>query len=616
EITFGVLLPITSRGLSKPEDCISNLQKFVESLRDTTKTDRSNCFDKRYKLKVYIGIDKNDAFFHPIEDNCAKRTLMEYGIPDVETMVFDYPPGSICAIWRGLARRAYDRGCQYTVLFGDDVVLKTIGWMSRIDDAFHALAIEKHVPYGFDGDPYLFQLYRRWGCSVMLPDVKLTNTVGGEIATRYEKKHHQNWTFEILDDGVNSVQTWLEKNSPTAPPRLLTLDVIIPSYRVQMKYLEPIIRLNRSPTASTMIIIIVDNPESPNINVLKDCYEQDPFVRIRVHNSNMGASQARNRGLGESAADYILFLDDDVTPDPDILLECEKVIRQYPNACGFIGCTKFPDPTPSIASSAITMWGGTFFWDICEHIEEDIPWGVTANLLARRYKDNVWFDEQFPKTGGGEDIDYCLKKKRFFVDNVLGGEGFRAAPQVKAIHPWWNNGGRVYRRFMKWAAGDGALINMYPELTYRDAAPNTAESLLGVAILALMTLLSMTVGITAIHRRLLIIFLITIPLIPVANIIFDVHHHMFVEPTACVPALRGYRRILAAAESSVIRIANDWGRLEGHIRRKEWSCIGQRFDWFAGRRGGVPIAHERSNSVFRFLILVGLVTSVASWVFA
>ncbi|RUS17835.1 hypothetical protein BC937DRAFT_89430 [Endogone sp. FLAS-F59071] len=124
EITFGIL-PITSRGLSKPEDCTANLQKFAGSLRDTTKTDRSNSFDKRYNIKIYIGIDKN---------NCAKRTLMEYGIVDVETMVFDYPPG-----------RAYDRGCQYIVLFGDDVVLKTNGWISRFDDAFHALAIEKNT---------------------------------------------------------------------------------------------------------------------------------------------------------------------------------------------------------------------------------------------------------------------------------------------------------------------------------------------------------------------------------------------------------------------------------------------------------------------------------------
>lgn len=149
EITFGVLLPITSRGLSKPENCIANLQKFAKSLRDSTKSDRSNFFDKIYKLKVYIGIDQDDTFFHPAEDNCAKRTLMEYGIVDIETMIFDYPPGSICAIWRGLARKAYDQGCQYAVLFGDDVVLKTSGWMSRIDDAFHALAVEKHVPYGF-----------------------------------------------------------------------------------------------------------------------------------------------------------------------------------------------------------------------------------------------------------------------------------------------------------------------------------------------------------------------------------------------------------------------------------------------------------------------------------
>lgn len=36
-----------------------------------------------------------------------------------------------------------------------------------------------------------------------------------------------------------------------------------------------------------------------------------------------------------------------------------------------------------------------------------MPWAVTANVALINTPDV--FDLRFPKTGGGEDIDYCLK---------------------------------------------------------------------------------------------------------------------------------------------------------------------------------------------------------------
>jgi hypothetical protein len=36
-----------------------------------------------------------------------------------------------------------------------------------------------------------------------------------------------------------------------------------------------------------------------------------------------------------------------------------------------------------------------------------LPWAVTANVAV--VNSHVDFDLRFPKTGGGEDIDYCLK---------------------------------------------------------------------------------------------------------------------------------------------------------------------------------------------------------------
>lgn len=653
-VKFGVLLPVTSRGLPDEEDCIHNLRKFAESLRETTKEDtclRSGLSktlnageQQRYELKVYVGVDECDTFLS--SSTRVEQVLTDHGIESVETMVFGYPPGSICAIWRDLARRAHEDQCQYTVLLGDDVLLKTPGWMSSFDKAFGELECKRGVPRGFgciafsdryfpgfptfpvmgrihfeifggdvlpmdfinqDGDPYLFQLYRRWGCSVMLQEVFLENTMGGSREPRYQKQHHQEWTFAVLDNGISKVRAWLTQQG-LLPLEILTLDVVVPTFRVPLAGIENVVNLRRSETCSSMIILIVDDPLSPDVPELKRRYEHDPFVRIRVNMTNMGASEARNRGLSESAADWVLFLDDDVIPNPDVLLEAEKVVRQFPKACGFVGNTQFPDPTGSVVSSAVVLSGVTFFWGITELMTEEIPWGVTANLLIRRSHDDVRFDPTFPKTGGGEDIDFCLRKRKAHLELLDGGEGFRGAPNVIITHPWWNNGSwRSFNHFRKWGIGDGALVQMYPNLSYRDAAPNCAETVLIAVFLcilvAVVNVIAVLLGKNAswiISIRLLQLLLLSIPKVMIAHVLHDIYRHVYSEKDHYLPELRGRRRILAAGESAVVRMFSEWGRLEGMIRRREWRCIGRRFDWFAGRLGDGPSTTERRLSRGRF----------------
>lgn len=36
-----------------------------------------------------------------------------------------------------------------------------------------------------------------------------------------------------------------------------------------------------------------------------------------------------------------------------------------------------------------------------------LPWGVTANVAVRNTDER--FDLRFPPTGGGEDVDFCLR---------------------------------------------------------------------------------------------------------------------------------------------------------------------------------------------------------------
>ncbi|KAK7054334.1 hypothetical protein VNI00_003528 [Paramarasmius palmivorus] len=648
--TFGILLPITSRGSSNPSDCLNNLACFAKSFVQTTHNDtRQTLHGQRYEVVVYLGIDHDDVFLDGGQrDNRAEQVLRREGLHHVCTLIAHEPKGHVCAIWRNLAKRAWEEGCDYMVLMGDDVVLHDDGWLSTADAEFAKIAASRKVPRGFgcvaftdvtfpgmptfpivhrthldifhgrvvpdvfinqDGDPFLFQLYRRWGCSSMFPST-LSNGIGGEGVARYEKMHAKEWTFEPLETAVSAVELWFEGQgcsnnidtpSETVPGninthiRKITLDVVVPCYRVIIPILQSILNLESPPSCDVMFIVIIDNPSSPDISALKDMFEHRPDVRTRVNGVNMGASESRNRGIRESAADWVHFLDDDIEPRPDLLFEAEKIIRKYPDAAGFVGNVQFPVAN-SIFTSAVHLAGVTYFWDIATKIDKDVPWGVTANLIARRAKDGIEYDKIFPKTGGGEDIDYCRKKREYSLNQ--GRDTFFGAPDVVVTHPWWYEGKRSYWRFYMWSVGDGALIKLYPNNTYRDHTPNSAE-------LICFCVFSMSFSIVTCQWSWFLASLQALTSVIFANVVHDGYRHLWRDAHR-VKNMKsttvGIHWLVAVVESTFIRMFSEMGRLRGILGRKEWAQAGRRFDWFAGRWGDGPMNEERLNGKQRLAL--------------
>ena len=639
-ITFGILLPITSKGTLSPEICLVNLRLFAQSLIRTTWRDVHSIGGTGFGLKVYLAIDSDDTFLLGSAEclNKAESVLEGEGMLGSKSLVCDYPPGYVCKLWKDCAKTAWEEGCDYMVLMGDDVVLHDEGWMRDAHQEFTELSSKEGVPLGFgcvaftdvsfpgmptfpivhrthmdifegqvipdifinqDGDPFLFQLYRRWGCSRMFSS-RISNSVGGESSARYTKQHASDWTFETLDDAVSTVRGWLKGQSQQVEQKL-TLDIVIPCYRVNLAALETILALKASKTCSTMFIIIIDNPSSPHIAELNAKYAHRPEVRIRINKENLGASASRNRGMQESSADWVHFLDDDIHPRSDLLVEAEKVIRAHPKAAGFVGNALFPT-ADSVFTTAVHLAGVTFFWDIANKIDSDVPWGVTANLIARRnVQDGVSYDTVYPKTGGGEDIDFCRRKRAYSITN--GGEGFVAAPNVVVTHPWWNDGKRSYWRFYMWSFGDGALINRFPPNSYRDFTPNAAELCVGTCGFGM---LSMCIGRWDLLGLCMGGFISTI----LANVIHDCYRHLWVHPERdrsfnVDVRMRGNGGLwfLAVVEGCFIRIFSELGRFRGILARREFGSIGKRFDWFCGRWKG-PVEEERNAGVERFLLAV------------
>jgi nucleoside-diphosphate-sugar epimerase len=651
-VTFAILLPITSRGSGRPEECLDLLATFAQSLVRTA-ADELNALGRPFAVKIFLAIDHDDSVLAPSDGrNPAADVLHRHGILSVDTATYNFPRGHVCALWRACARRAFEAGCDYFVLMGDDIVLEDRGWMSEVEAAFAEISAREGVPLGFgcvafrdetfpgmptfpvihrthldifhgdvipetfvnqDGDPYLYQLYRHWGASTMIAS-RLRNTMGGELEARYQKRHAARWTFGPLSRGVETVSAWLKETAPAVAPKL-TLDIVVPSYRVQVPLLEAILDLQPSPTCSVMWIIIVDDPKSTAYYELMRKYGTRMDVRIRRHDENLGASTARNRGLQESAAKWVHFLDDDVVPAPNLLVEAEKAIRAAPDAAGFIGDTRFP-VADSIFKTAVHLAGVTYFWSIAARQTElgqkhGLPWGVTANIIARRNisdEDDVAFDLRYPKTGGGEDIAYCIDKEA--LSRSEGGRGFLPAPAVIATHPWWMGGARSYWRFYGWGHGDGALVRAFPEQTYRDVAPNSAECFMLCALA-----LSAGAGFALVGRGwgTLLLGAQAVSATFVANVAHDAYRLTWEQPVHAVDinsSITGSRWALAVLESSLIRMFSEVGRLVGVFKRREFSSLGRRFDWFVGKAGSGPRDNERRHNAQRVVFTLALLAAL------
>lgn len=335
----------------------------------------------------------------------------------------------------------------------------------------------------------------------------------------------------------------------------------------------------------TTFIVVVDNPGklmamfgSLSCEVAASLLEKHLSglsgnnIRVRCNVVNSGASATRNRGLEESAAEYVLFLDDDVIPDKQLLFEYEKELRQLTaSTVGLVGMVRFPRRTNlSILHAAVLMSYLTFMFEIASNEHYKTPaWGVTANLLVKRSKTR--FDTAYAKTGGGEDVDFCLH-----LTQETGGQ-LRTAPHAKVTHDYWPGGLSVILvHFFKWAIGDSALFSRYSEHCY-SSFPNLAEFSLAVFLIGSPVYVGGALSPLFFPFLLFGLFFVDVTVDLFQKNGFE-HRCSLLE----CPFSLSYR-ILAHCLANCYVIVLESGRLYGHWKRGELfrnAC--RRFDWHCG----------------------------------
>lgn len=103
--------------------------------------------------------------------------------------------------------------------------------------------------------------------------------------------------------------------------------IIIPVYKVREQYLRECLNSVVHQTLREIEIILVDDGSPDNCGIICDEYEAvDSRIKV-IHQENQGVSAARNNGLREATADWILFVDGDDWLELDA---CER-LQKYLN---------------------------------------------------------------------------------------------------------------------------------------------------------------------------------------------------------------------------------------------------------------------------------------------
>ncbi|MBX3254667.1 MAG: glycosyltransferase [Chitinophagaceae bacterium] len=271
-----------------------------------------------------------------------------------------------------------------------------------------------------------------------------------------------------------------------------SIDIVIPTCRLNEKALLGIIHLPPPPGFKVNIYIISDNPGAIVPGSISHLHDTGK-ITLQVNSKNLGASAARNAGIRAGNSKWILLLDDDVHPEQNLLLVYAKAIQQNENAPGFAGVTFFPEPFNAV-TKALHIHGVTSSF-LLPLNNASVIWSPTANIMLNREKiDNALFDESLATA---EDIDFLVR------NSLRLNERYISLPEAVVHHSWWNNGKIQTKRMFDYGAGAGRLANkeLIRKYTYIDFT-NTPETIL---LLLLLYPLALMAGVGYIITGLLII---------------------------------------------------------------------------------------------------------------
>lgn len=255
-------------------------------------------------------------------------------------------------------------------------------------------------------------------------------------------------------------------DSPAEP----RISVVIPTFNRKNILVKVLRALDAVEHAFPFEVIVVDDGSSDG--TFEEASSLAPSYELTVlRQQNSGAGAARNAGAAKARGSLLLFLDDDMIADPQLLIEHDRAVERWDAVVGHIPVD------PSAPDSSLKT--GLKQWVKSRHerlngsnsplLLSDLLTGqlsVKAELFTRL----GGFDEGFNAGGtfGAEDTDFLY---RLLVDGAqIGYVGTAISYQHYAVTPnqyirQWAQGGRA----------DAALVHKHPDLRNHVIAAHGGE---------------------------------------------------------------------------------------------------------------------------------------------
>jgi GT2 family glycosyltransferase/peptidoglycan/xylan/chitin deacetylase (PgdA/CDA1 family) len=206
------------------------------------------------------------------------------------------------------------------------------------------------------------------------------------------------------------------------------------------------------------IIVVVDGSTDGTAEALRRL--QLPVPLTVVEQPNRGLSAARNRGAATARGELVLFLDDDMEADPDLLAEHERSHREGADAV-MGDMPMHPDSPATLITEAVEQWADERARRLAE---PNAPLAfrdlLGGQLSVRRevIEELGGFDGDFTAQGafGGEDIDFgyrLLRSGRRVIFN-----GAAVSRQKYVVTP-----ARHLRQWRDAGRASVALVRKHPE---------------------------------------------------------------------------------------------------------------------------------------------------------
>ncbi len=164
------------------------------------------------------------------------------------------------------------------------------------------------------------------------------------------------------------------------------------------------------PEDIAITIVVVDNEAQPNNQAtVEEFARQCPFQLVYSHQPDPGIPQARNRALEEAltlGADWIAFIDDDETAEPDWLAQLLAAAERH-QADVVQGEVEFVFPRP------LPFWAqpGRKFSRLERRNRVELGLASTCNVLFRAsLAQRLRFDEA-RRFLGSDDVDFFRRAK-------------------------------------------------------------------------------------------------------------------------------------------------------------------------------------------------------------